>query len=124
MASAPGAREPITFSNTFPGVDPCSPAGDPEQHMTTISGTIWIQDLPGGNRVAHWERTITTDSGYEGRGRRTVVTNGGIFKLTNMDVVSHPDGRRFLARGVRVVDLTTDPATTRVARGEFICIRD
>lgn len=124
MADAPGAREPITFSNTFPGDDPCTPTYDPEEHTTTISGTIWIQNLPSGDRVIHWERTITTDSGYEGHGRRTVVTNGNVFKLTNMDVVSHPDGRTFLARGVRVVDLTTDPATTRVERGEFICIRD
>ncbi|MFW6200586.1 MAG: hypothetical protein ACOC8K_08435 [Gemmatimonadota bacterium] len=47
--------------------------------------------------------TITTDTGYEGRGVRTVVINRNVRKLTNNDIVSHPDGRTFLAHGVMVV---------------------
>lgn len=118
VEDAPGAAEPIPFSNTFPGVDACT--GEP--HTVTISGIIWLHRLPNGDQVVRWDRTITTDTGYEGHGVRTVVNNGNVFKLTNNDVVSHPDGRKFLAHGVMVVDLTTAPPTARVSMGGFTCI--
>lgn len=73
--------------------------------------------------MVRWDRTITTDTGYEGRGVRTVVNNGKVFKLTNNDIVSHPDGRAFLAHGVMVIDLTTEPPAARAEMGGFSCIR-
>lgn len=116
---APGAPTPIHFSNTFPGQDACT--GEPQ--VVTISGVIWLHELSGGVRLLRWERTITTDTGYEGRGVRTVVDNGNVFKLTNNDVVSHPDGRKFLAHGVMVLDLSAEPPSPRVEMGGFRCIK-
>lgn len=118
LQDAPGAPEPIEFSNTFPGEDACT--GEPQ--ITTIAGTIWVHQLPNGNQVVRWDRTITTDTGYEGHGVRTEVNNGNVYKLSNNDIVSHPDGRRFLAHGVMVVDLTTSPPTARVSMGGFTCL--
>lgn len=116
---APAAPEPITRSVTFRDTDPCTG----KEHTLTIASTIWTSELPDGREVIRWERRLSSDSGYEGRGVRTIVDNGNVFKLRNMDVWSHPDGRQFQARGLIVLDLRTDPPTVRVQEGGLICLR-
>lgn len=117
-ASAPTAV-PIFFQ--FAGLNPCS--GLP--HTVTVTGTAWIHELPGGQVVIHLQKTITTSSGFEGRGTSTIVVNGNIRKFTLNDMLTHPSGDRIRAHLVLVVDLTTSPPTVLVRQGTWggtICV--
>lgn len=121
---APGAPVVLPFGPfVFPDDDPCTPTFDPNEHIVTISGTLFVHFLPNGNLVARVKRTITTDSGYEGRGEATQVVNGNVFQLQLNDINSHPDGRKFRSNEVLIIDLTTDPPTVRVAEVGLTCIR-
>lgn len=121
ISSAPGAPTPILFSTTFPDNDPCTDVFDPKEHMVTISGTAWVHALPNGNTVMRAKRTITTDSGYEGRGVQTEVINGNTRTFHLHDINTHPDGRKMRAEFVFIVDLSTQ--TVRVLRGALTCIK-
>lgn len=122
-SSAPGAPMEVPFSTTFPDDDPCTPVFDRNEHLVTISGTLFVHTLPNGNLVIHAERTITTDSGYEGRGEHTQIVNGNIVQLQLNDIVTNPDGRKFRAGGFIIVDLTTSPPSVRVTMGGLTCIK-
>lgn len=121
QADAPGAPTAIPFSVTFPDDDPCTPVFDPNEHLVTISGTAFVHALDNGNRVTRLERTITTDSGYEGRGESTVINNDNAVQFQLNDINTHPDGRKFRAHGVVLVDLST--GAVRVAMGGLTCIK-
>lgn len=121
---APGAPVVLPFGPfVFPDDDPCTPTFDPNEHVVTISGTLFVHFLPNGNLVARVKRTITTDSGYEGRGEATQVVNGKVFQQQLNDINTHPDGRKFRAQGVLLFDLTTTPPTVRVEMGGLFCIK-
>lgn len=122
-AHAPGAPAEVPFSVTFPDDDPCTPQFDANEHLVTISGTLFVHSLANGNLVIRAERTITTDSGYQGRGEHTQVVNGNVFKLHLNDINTHPDGRKMHARLILVADLTTSPPSIRVFKGELRCIK-
>lgn len=117
-ASAPTAV-PIEFQ--FDGVNPCSG----EVHTIFFSGTLSIHE-GGGRVVLRSRRTITTSSGFTGRGTDTFVGNGNIEKLTLNDMLTHPSGDRIRAHLLLVVDVSTVPPTVRVMKGTFdqtICVR-
>lgn len=121
---APGAPVAIPFSNTFPDDDPCTPTFDPNEHLVTIAGTAQVHSLPNGNIVVRSvERTITTDSGYEGRGEETFVRNGQILMNQWNDLLTHPDGRKIRIHVTAVLDLTTDPPTLQALSADFVCIK-
>lgn len=124
VSSAPGAPTAVPFSVTFFGDDPCTDLVDPNEHQVTISGTAFVHRLPNGNVVARFKRTITTDSGYEGSGEATEITNDNVMQVQWNDIVTHPDGRAFRAHLIAVLDLTTSPPTVRVLKGgELTCIK-
>lgn len=112
---APGAPTAVPIFFQFEGRNPCS--GLP--HTVTFTGTAWIHELPGGQVVVHFQRTITTSSGFEGRGTATNVVNGNILKSTLNDMLTHPSGDRIRAHLVLVIDLTSTPPTVRVRHGTF-----
>lgn len=119
-----GASVEIPFSVTFPDDDPCTSTVDPEEHMVTVAGTASSHALPNGNVVVRYRRSVTTDSGYEGRGEAVEVHNGQVFRLHWSDILTHPDGRMIRAHLVVVVDLKTSPPSLRVLRGGPVrCIR-
>lgn len=118
---APGAPTAIPFSVTFPDDDPCTEPFDPTEHIVTISGTLFVHSLPNGKVVIRAERTITTDSEYEGRGEHTFVDNGNVIEFQLNDINTHPDGRKFRAHVIVVVDLSA--GTVRVAMGGLECIK-
>lgn len=118
---APGAPTAVPVFFEFDGVNPCS--GLPQ--TVTFTGTAWIHELPGGRVVVRSQRTITTSSGFEGRGTDTFVDNGNILKFTLNDMLTHPSGDRIRAHLLLVIDLTTTPPTVRVMKGTFggtICV--
>ena len=116
--AAPAAADPPTeakFVDVFPDVNPCTGTA-----MTvTIASTVYVHEH--GSRVfLHGERTITTSDGFAGRGTDTFVDNGQISMFRQTDIMTNASGDRFRARGVFVLDLSTD--TLRVERFELTCL--
>jgi hypothetical protein len=70
--------------------------------------------------VVHAERTITTSDGFVGHGTDSSVDNGQVFMFRMTDIMTNASGDRFRARGVFVVDLSTE--TLRFARFELTCL--
>lgn len=123
-SSAPGAPTAVPFSVTIPVDDPCTGVVDPNEMLATVAGTSFVHSLPNGNVVAHLKRTITTDTGYEGGGEATEITNDNVMQTQWNDIVTHPDGRAIRSHFVSVLDLTTSPPTVRVQMGpELVCFK-
>lgn len=114
-ASAPTTME---FEFVFDDVNPCSPSR--ETHTVTITGTERVHQQ-NGKMVAHGERTITTSSGFAGRGTQTVVVTEKMFKLTLNDMLTHPSGARIRAHAVLIIDLPSE--TVRLEKGAVSCVR-
>jgi hypothetical protein len=113
---APGAPTAVPIDAQFVDLNPCSG----EDHTVMFKGTAWIHELPGGQVVGHAERTVTTSSGFEGRGTDTFVFNGQILKHTGNDLLRHESGDQIRARFTFVLDLST--STIRVDKGEVTCV--
>ena len=101
--------------DVFPDVNPCT--GDP---MTvTFVGTAFVHFHDSGI-VVRSERTITTSDGFVGHGTDSSVDNGQIFMFRLTDIMTNASGEHFRARGIFVVDLSTE--TVRVDRFELTCL--
>ena len=116
---APAAADrPTEFPilDVFTDVNPCT--GNP---MTvTFVGTVLVHEHDS-RFVAIAHRTITTSDGFVGHGTDSFVENGQVLMARITDVLTNATtGERFRARGVFVVDLSTD--TVRVDRFELTCL--
>jgi hypothetical protein len=115
---APAAADrPTEFPilDVFPDVNPCT--GTP---MTvTFVGTVSVHEH-GSRVIAQAHRTITTSDGFVGHGTDTFVENGQVLMSRIADIMTNASGDHFRARGVFVLDLSTD--TVRVDRFELICL--
>lgn len=108
----------VPIEAEFTGLNPCSG----EEHTVSFTGTAWIHQ-DDGRVLVRSMRTITTRSGFTGRGTDTVVGNGEVVKLTLNDMLAHPSGDRIRAHLVLVVDVST--GTVRVMKGTFdqtVCV--
>jgi hypothetical protein len=120
LASAvPAAADPPTefpILDVFADVNPCT--GNP---MTvTFTGTFFVHSH-GSREVVRAQRTITTSDGFVGHGTDSFVDNGQVVKFRQTDIMTNAStGERFRARGVFVLDLSTD--TVRVERFELTCL--
>ena len=116
--AVPAAADPPTafpFKDVFPDVNPCT-----GNVMTvTIAGTAFVH-FHGNRIVGHSERTITTSDGFVGHGTDSFVENGQIAMFRQTDIMTNASGDRFRARGVFVVDISTE--TVRVDRFELRCL--
>ncbi len=112
VVSATSAPTPVPIFVQFDDVNPCSGL----VHTVTITGTAWIQDLDG-QLVVREERTVTTSSGFAGRGTDVFVDNGTTQKFTLNDMLTNQFGARIRAHLVLVIDLSTTPPTVRVSKG-------
>jgi hypothetical protein len=116
--AVPAAADPPTvvqWKVEFPDVNPCT--GD--LHTVTIAGTTSVHDHDG-RIVAYSERTITTSSGFVGRGTDTSVDNGQVFVFRHLDILTNASGDRMTARVVFVLDVST--GTARVEKFELTCL--
>jgi hypothetical protein len=115
---APAAADPPTqfpILDVFPDVNPCT--GNP---MTvTFVGTVSVH-FHDSRVVAIAHRTITTSDGFAGHGTDSFVDNGQVVMSRITDIMTNASGERFRARGVFVLDLSTD--TVRVDRFELTCL--
>ena len=111
------ADRPTEFPvlDVFPDVNPCTGA----PMIVTISGTISIHSH-GSRELGLTRRTITTSDGFVGRGVDSFVDNGQVFAARITDIVRNGSGDMIRARGVFVLDLSTD--TVRVDRFELACV--
>jgi hypothetical protein len=116
--AVPAAADPPTqfpILDVFPDVNPCT--GNP---MTvTFVGTAYVHDHDGRS-VARAERTITTSDGFVGHGTDNFVDNGQVIRFRQTDIMTNASGDRFRARGVFVLDISTE--TVRVERFELTCL--
>jgi hypothetical protein len=117
--AAPAAADPpiqIPILDVFPDTNPCT--GSP---MTvTFVGTLSVH-VHDSREVNHAHRTITTSDGFVGHGTDSFVDTGKIIKFTQTDIMTNAiTGDRFRARGVFVLDLSTE--TVRVERFELTCL--
>ena len=116
--AAPAAADPpaeFPILDVFADVNPCT--GTP---MTvTFVGTAFVHEH-GSRIVARAQRTITTSDGFVGHGTDNFVDNGQVLVARITDIMANASGDRFRARGVFVLDLSTD--TVRVDRFELTCL--
>ncbi len=106
---------PIEFVDVFPDVNPCT--GGP---MTVTIATRGFEHSHDSRFVFHSERTITTSDGFVGRGTESAVFNGQVFRARFTDIMRNTSGDRFRARGVFVLDISTE--TVRVDKFELTCL--
>jgi hypothetical protein len=117
FAAPAAADRPTEFPilDVFPDVNPCT--GTP---MTvTFVGTVLVHDHDS-RVVAIAHRTITTSDGFVGHGTDSFVENGQVVMARLTDVMTNASGDRFRARGLFVLDLSTD--TVRVERFSLTCL--
>jgi hypothetical protein len=115
-AVAASAPTTVPFEFVFDDLNPCSG----EIHTVTITGTERFHQHQH-NTVAHGERTITTSSGFEGRGTHTTVVTGTMSKQVLNDILTHPSGARIRAHLVLIFDLPS--GELRLQQGAVRCIR-
>ena len=117
VAVPAAADRPTEFPilDVFPDVNPCT--GNP---MTvTFVGTAFVH-FHDSRLLVRSQRTITTSDGFAGHGTDNFVANGQVFVFRQTDIMTNASGDRFRARGVFVLDLSTD--TVRVDRFELTCL--
>jgi hypothetical protein len=117
FAGPAAADAPTEFPilDVFPDVNPCT--GDP---MTvTFVGTAFVH-IHDSRTVVRSERTITTSDGFVGHGTDSFVENGQVVMFRQTDIMTNPSGDHFRARGVFVLDLSTE--TVRVEGFELTCL--
>jgi hypothetical protein len=114
--AAANAPESFAILDVFPDTNPCT--GTP---MTvTFVGTGYIHEHDS-RVVVRAERTITTSDGFVGHGTDSFVDNGQVAKIRQTDIMTNATtGERFRARGVLVLDLSTE--TVRVEGFELTCL--
>ncbi len=114
-AGAASAPTEIPFVNVFEDLNPCSGV----VHTVTMTGTLRVHEHDG-RVVGHSEFTLTTSSGFVGRGTETFVANGNVVKFTINAMLTNDSGDRIRAHVVQVVDLST--STVRVLKGSLTCL--
>jgi hypothetical protein len=90
------------FTIVFNDVNPCSGL----IHTVTLTGFRSIHEHDG-RFVIRIKRTITTSSGFVGRGGDTFVANGNIEKVSINDMLTNESGDRIRAHLVIVTDAST-----------------
>jgi hypothetical protein len=116
--AVPAAADPPTafpIEDVFEDVNPCT-----GNIMTvTFVGTAFVH-FHDSRIVVHAERTITTSDGFVGHGTDSFVDNGQVVMSRINDMMANASGDRFRARGVFVLDISTE--TVRVERFELTCL--
>jgi hypothetical protein len=117
VAAPAAADQPTEFPilEVFQDVNPCT-----GNIMTvTFVGTAFVHSHDS-RTVAIAHRTITTSDGFVGHGTDSFVENGQVLMSRITDIMTNASGDRFRARGVFVLDLSTD--TVRVDKFELTCL--
>ena len=118
MLAPPGAADPpseLTIQESFDDTNVCT--GEPQ----TVTGEVtFFFHEHDGRVIARGERTITTTTGFSGRGTSSFVMNGQVEMFRFTDIVTNDAGDRIRARGVFLLDLSSE--TVRVDTFELTCL--
>jgi hypothetical protein len=103
--STASADAPVvtSFHTHFVDVNPCAPG---TTHTVTIDATVSTVSSAGAT-VVHFDRHVSTSSGFAGNGEATFVFNAQNTVFTLHDVLFGPDGSKLLAGGTLIFDATT-----------------
>jgi hypothetical protein len=112
-AADPPAEELLV--DVFVDEDPCTG----EDHEVTISVTFSVH-VHEGRIVALGERTLSTSSGYLGRGTSSFVANGRVEVFRFTDVLANASDDRIRATGLFVLDVAS--GTVRIDDFKLTCI--
>jgi hypothetical protein len=116
--AAPAAADaPTEFPilDVFEDVNPCT--GD--VMTVTFTGTFFVHEHDS-RVVVRGERTNTTSDGIVGHGTDSFVDNGQVVVFRQADILTNASGDHFRARGLFVLDLSTD--TVRIESFELTCL--
>jgi hypothetical protein len=111
-SAAAGAPTQLPFEETFVDVNPCTGV----DHTVSVRGTFY--EFEGGSGISHrLDQTITTTSGFAGRGVEVSIDHDRIFIVHA--VLTNGDSEHILAQVVLVHD---GLGTLRVERFELTCV--
>ena len=116
--AVPAAADPPTefpILDVFEDVNPCTC----DVMTVTFTGTFFVHEHDS-RAVVRGERTITTSDGFVGHGTDSFVDNGQVLVFRQADIMTNASGDHFRARGLFVLDLSTD--TVRIERFELTCL--
>jgi hypothetical protein len=117
-AVAPAAADPVTeisIHESFVDVDPCTG----NEHEVTIDWTFFVHEHDG-RTVARGVRTLSTSSGYSGRGTTSFVLNDNVEMFRGTDMLTDGSGNRIRASAVFLFDRSSD--AVRIDRFELTCV--
>jgi hypothetical protein len=118
-AAAPAAANPRIefgpFLDVFDDVNPCTG----RVHQVRISASFFVHEH-GDRTVAKGVTTISTSSGYVGRGTSSFIENGNILMARLTDILTRAPGDKIKAQSVFVLDIRSD--TVRVDRFSLTCL--
>jgi hypothetical protein len=106
----------IPFFQRFDDVNPCTGL----VHTITVTGTLHVQDNDGA-LVMRVDRSVTTSSGYVGKGRFVHVVNQSVEKFMLGDRLVSPSGSVIDAGFHLVVDLSD--GSVKHLKGGVTCAR-
>jgi hypothetical protein len=111
------AERPFTVpvEESFVDVDPCSGLA----HEVTIAVTFYVHEHDGVI-AARGVRTLTTSSGYAGKGTSSFVLNNSVEMFRSTDVLANDSGDRIRATVVFVADLRRE--SVRIDRFTLECL--
>jgi hypothetical protein len=119
LGNAPAEADPPTeegpFLDVFSDVNPCTGL----VHTVTISATFSVHDHEG-TEVVTGHSVLSTSSGFSGEGTSSFTSNSQVERARFIDMLTNDAGDRIQAKGVFVVDLSTD--TARVERFDLTCV--
>lgn len=119
LGIAPAEADPPTqegpFLDVFSDVNPCTGL----VHTVTISATFSVHDHEGVE-VVTGDSVLSTSSGFSGVGTSSFTSNSQVERARFIDMLTNDAGDRIQAKGVFVIDLSTD--TARVERFHLTCV--
>jgi len=114
-ADADPPTEELLPLDVFRDVNPCTGL----IHTVTITTTISVHDHQG-TEVVTGDSVVSTSTGFSGQGTSSFTSNSQVERFHFIDMLTNDEGDRIQAKGVFVLDLSTD--TARVDTFDLVCV--
>jgi hypothetical protein len=83
------------------------------------TSTFFVHDHRG-TEVVVGRSVVSTSSGFSGKGTSSFTSNDQVERARFLDMLTNDEGDRIQAKGVFVLDLSTD--TVRVEKFRLTCV--
>jgi hypothetical protein len=114
-ADADPPTEEVQPLDVFEDVNPCTGL----TNTVTIATTFSVHDHQG-TEVVTSDSVLSTSAGFSGQGTGSFTGNSQVERFHFIDMLTNDEGDRIQAKGVFVLDRSTD--TVRVERFELVCV--